>query len=324
MNMNLFKKITAFTVAVMMTVSAMSFTAFAEETTESSSDNEITEEVESAIQEYSVFEAIRIRRNLLGAADVYTKADYIEVSTFLVNNSMSSIRKFNLSYDFEGADASSYEDLDDFTPTIVVYKSHIKLPPAILLKDGYVHTGWLFNGQVYRGNEYFKMPACDVVLTPAWTKRPKISYVAGDYDDIVGNSTFYVISSEGAQFFLAQSDRFSRRGYVISGWKCLEDGTEYAVNEAITIGTDDLTFEAIWKPATYNVNISANNGKLSDKITTTATYTEDFILPECEFVNEGKTFAGWSYNKTIYQPGESFPVPALLTGSKIVIVATWK
>lgn len=310
--MSLLKKMSAIAAIAVMSVSAMPFAASAEDVAE-----------ESAVSEYTVFEAIKIRRNLLEMTDVYTAKDYKTVSTYLVNNSALNIRYFNLSYNIGDADTSAYTDLSCFDPEVVMYKSHIKLATANLIKDGYVHTGWNINGVVYKGGEYFKMPSCDVVIEPNWTKRCKVTYTAGDYDDITGNTTTYVMSSEGAQFFLAGSDRFSRKGYTISGWKSLDDGTEYAVMQALVIGNEDLSFEAIWSPATYNVNISANNGNSSDKIATTAKYMEEFVLPECEFVNEGKTFAGWKYNGTIYQPGESFTIPALISGGKIVIVATW-
>ncbi len=303
----------AITFAVMSS-SAMTFATAAD-------SEQIPEE--SPITEYNVFEAIRIRRNILNATDVYTAKDYKDLTNYLVNNSILSIRTFNVSYDLEDADTSAYTDLSVFDPTEIIYKSQFRLAPASLIKDGYVHSGWEINGVIYKGNEYFKMPSCDIVIKPSWTKRCKISYTAGDYDDIAGNTSAYVMSSEGAQFFLAGSSRFSRKGYTVSGWKSLNDGLEYPINYAIVIGKEDLAFEAIWSPAEYNVNLSANNGNIADKITMPARYTEDFVLPECEFVNEGKTFAGWKYNGTIYQPGESFPVPALLSGGKIVVVATW-
>lgn len=314
--MNFFRKLSAVAAAAIMSLSILSFPVNAEETNE-------TEEAASAITEYSVFEAIRIRRDLLAEGDTYTAADYSQVSKFLVNNSILSIRYFTLSYDTQNCDLSAYSDPSVLDPTEVIYKSKVKIVVANLTKDGYVNSGWEYNGQVYTAGDYFQMPACDVVMTPVWHKRCQITYIAGDYDDISGNSTAYVMSAENAQFFLADSTRFSRKEYVITGWLCSYDGKQYKTGEAFIVPSEDVTFEAVWAPAEYDVNISANNGNSADKITMKATYTEDFVLPECEFEYEGKTFAGWKYNGTIYQPGESFPVPALLKGQKIVIVATW-
>ena len=280
--------------------------------------------VKNPVEEYSAFEAVKIRRSLMADDGAYSLKNYNHVAKFLVNNSVLSIRKFILSYDTEDCDLSSYLDPKVLDPQEVIYKSSVRVVVANLVKDGYVNTGWEYDGKTYASGDLFKMPACDVVLKPVWCRRCKMLYTAGDYDDIKGNSSFYVMSSEGASYFLPDSSRFSRPGYVITGWLSEYDGKTYAPGAGITVPPADMNFEAIWSPAEYNVNISANNGNSADKLTMKARYTEDFVLPECEFTYEGKTFAGWKYNGSIYQPGESFPVPALTSGGKIVIVATWK
>ncbi len=294
------------------------YQAFLETNTES-----FEVEVTSPIQEYSVFEAIRIRRDLLAEGGTFTEKNYKQLSKFLVNNSILSIRYFTLSYDTQDCDLSAYEDPSVLDPTEVIYKSKTKIVVANLGKEGYVNSGWEYDGKVYTAGEYFTMPACDVVMTPVWLRRCQINYFAGDYDDINGNTKAYVMSAENVQFFLADASRFSRSGYVITGWLCSYDGKQYKPGESFIVPAEDVTFEAVWSPAQYNINISANNGNSADKYTTKATFGEEFVLPECEFEYEGKTFAGWKYNGTIYQPGESFTVPALISGQKIVIVATW-
>lgn len=294
------------------------YQAFLETNTES-----FEVEVTTPIQEYSTFEAIRIRRDLLTEGGVYTNSDYNNVAKFLVNNSVLNIRYFTLSYDTQGCDLSAYTDPSVLDPTEVIYKSKTKIVVANLAKDGYVNAGWEYDGKVYTAGDYFTMPACDVVMTPVWHRRCQINYFAGDYDDINGNTTAYVMSAENAQFFLADTSRFSRSGYVITGWLCSYDGKQYKPGESFIVPAEDVTFEAVWSPASYTVSISANNGNSADKYTAKATFGEEFVLPECEFEYEGKTFAGWKYNGTIYQPGESFTVPAMLSGQKIVIVATW-
>ena len=131
--------------------------------------------------------------------------------------------------------------------------------------------------------------------------------------------------AENAQITIAESSRFSRPGYTVSGWKCSYDDKEYKPGTQYVVpGADNIDFTAVWAPAQYNINISANNGNSADKVTVKAYYNDEFVLPECDFTYDGKVFAGWKYNGVIYQPGESFTVPALLSGEKIVIVATWK
>lgn len=354
--MSIMKKIYAAATAVLISASTLPLNVFAEgstevlsenaseisadteASTESATDTEYLDDLsdaadapeasgpESAIGEYTVFEAIRIRRDLLAGGGKYTLEDYRNVAKFLVNKSVLSIKYFTLSYDTQGYDTSAYKDLSILESKKIPYKSEWGIVQAHLLRDGYVNSGWMssYDGKVYNEGDTFEMPDCDVVMTPVWLKRSKISYTAGDYDDIIGNNTSYVMSAENAKYFIADSKRFSRKGYTITGWISSYDGKEYKPGDPFTVPAEDVTFEAVWSPATYDVNISANNGNKNDKITMSAVYNEEFVLPECEFTNEGKTFAGWKYNKVIYQPGESFIVPAMLTGSKIVVVATWQ
>ncbi len=346
--MNLFKKLFALSMAIIISASLFAMPVIAEEPTynitegdetseeptestddeeeptESSDDEEEPTEPISPISEYSIFETIKIRRDLITETGVFTNKDYKDVSKFLINKSEASTRRFTLTYNFDGYGVDGYKDPSVLDAVERVYKSNFKIAPAGLERENYINTGWTYNGEVYLGGDTFQMPANDVVLEPIWCRYCKMSYTAGDYDDINGNNYVYVMSAENCQFFLADSERFSRPGYTIIGWLSSYDGVTYFPSSAIKVPEADVNFEAVWGPAEYNVNISANNGKLTDKLTLKAKYAEDFVLPECEFEYAGKTFAGWKYNGSIYQPGESFTVPALLSGSKIVVVATWK
>ena len=317
--MKIFKRIFSLTAAVLLSVPTITAPASGAEASEDGS-------VEvSAVSDYSVFEAIKIRRSIINQDGVYTFSDYKDVSTYLVNNSLKNIRYFTLSYDTEGADTSAYADPSVLDADTVVYKSSVRVASANLYKDGYIHYGWYFDGQIYKVGDYIKIPDCDVVFTPVWYKRCQINYYAGDYDDINGNSSAYVMSAENAQITIAESSRFSRPGYTVSGWKCSYDDKEYKPGTQYVVpGADNIDFTAVWAPAQYNINISANNGNSADKVTVKAYYNDEFVLPECDFTYDGKVFAGWKYNGVIYQPGESFTVPALLSGEKIVLVATWK
>lgn len=315
--MKIFKRVFSLTAAI-LTILMMTVPVSGAEAEEGNED--IT-----AVNEYSVFEAIKIRRSLINQDSIYTSGDYKDVSSYLINNSIKSIRYFTLSYDTEGADTSAYADPSVLDSDTVVYKSKIKVAAANLYKDGYIHYGWLFDGQIYKMGDYIKIPDYDVVFTPVWYKRCQINYYAGDYDDINGNSSSYLMSAENSPITLADSSRFSRPGYTVSGWICSYDNKEYKPGSPYLVpGADNIDFSAVWSPAQYNINISANNGNSADKFTVKACYNENFILPACDFENSGKTFAGWKYNGTIYQPGESFTIPALVSGQKIVIVATWK
>ncbi len=102
------------------------------------------------------------------------------------------------------------------------------------------------------------------------------------------------------------------------------DGSIYSPNEKIKLPDDDITFTAIWAPASYNVTMFANNGKLLDKYDIKVTFGENFIIPECTFEKEGYEFSYWKYDGNKYLPGDSLTIPALLNGEKIIISAVWK
>ncbi|MGN1480448.1 InlB B-repeat-containing protein [Porcipelethomonas sp.] len=272
----------------------------------------------------TVFDLINIRRSLMNADGEYTMSDYNTMLNFLLKKKATVSKKVSISYDTEGCDTSTYSDLSVLDTYECTSGSIIKVAPSGLIKDGYYHSGWVYDGKVYSTNETFVVPDNDVVFTPFWYNSNIIQYYAGDYDDIIGQKTASFNATEGSTITLAESSRFSRKGYKISGWLCDYDGLIYGTISSYVVPESDVTFTAVWKPATYSIRISANNGNSSDKYTLTATYGEEFIFPECEYENGTKTFAGWQYEDQIYQPGDSTVFPPLLSGESIVIVATWK
>ncbi len=317
--MKLLKKFAAFAMAAIMAAPMMLSTVSAAEQFETPSGDVF----ETNLTDYDVFEAIKVRRDYMNETEKYLFSDYNLIKLFLTNNHQLSIRYFTLGYDTMDCDLTYYEDPSVLDSTTVIYKSKIAVQTANLMRDGYIHMGWEYDGVTYSSGDYFKMPACDVTFKPVWQKRCKVNYSAGDYEDITGNTSAYVISVEGVTVYLANAQRFSRAGYTITGWTCSDDGKVYQPGSGYVVPDTDVTFEAVWAPASYPITITANNGVSSDKYTTSGVYGEEFVLPECEFTKEGKTFAGWKYNGTIYQPGESFTVPALLSGEKLIVSATW-
>lgn len=283
----------------------------------------------SAEQEYvynntaTVFDLINIRRSLMNVDGEYTVSNYNTTLNFLLKKKAVSTKKVTVSYDTEGSDASAFSDssvLDSFECTS---GSIITVAPSGLKKDGYYHSGWVYDGKVYTTGDKFVVPDNDVIFTPFWYNSNVIKYYAGDYDDIVGQSTASFNATEGSAITLADSSRFSRKGYRISGWLCDYDGLIYGTVSSYLVPEADVTFTAVWKPASYSIRISANNGNSSDRYTLTATYGEEYIFPECEFENGTKTFAGWQYEDQVYQPGDSIIFPPLISGESIIIVATW-
>ncbi len=128
-------------------------------------------------------------------------------------------------------------------------------------------------------------------------------------------------------FDVADSKRFSRKGYTLSSWYVPLTGETINTGSMYTMPDSDITFIANWTSEVYKITfagkygVTANNEK---NIYMNAECGSEMILPENEFIYKGYKFAGWKYNNVTYQPGDSFIVPALITGEKIVFSAVWK
>ena len=246
------------------------------------------------------------------------------MSNFLLKKKSNVAKKVSISYDTEGCDMTSYLN-PEVLDTIERYSgTSIIIPQASLKREGFIHGGWMYDGKVYKTGEYFTVPETDVLFVPYWYSNHVITYYAGDYDGIVGNKYATVSCTAGTNYDIAASSRFSRKGYKITGWLCSYDGLIYGPNSKYLVPDSDVTFTAIWQAAPAEISISANNGNYNDRYTVTGICGEEFVLPECEFENGTKVFNGWKYNGTVYQPGDIIIIPALLTGEKVVITATWK
>lgn len=275
----------------------------------------------------TVFDLIKIKRSV-AADDGRYSADSLEfIRDYLIgitNGESKYAQKVSVTYDTTGYSLEGYSDPSQVDTKFYYIGTKIKMPFSGLKRENSSHNGWDYEGETYKQGATFVVPDHDVTFTPHWYNYYILTYLTGDYDDVLGSRMATVQVTEGTYFDLADKSRFSRKGYTIVGWVCSLDGKTYGPYDRYLIPGEDITFTAVWEPASVEISISANNGDILDKISTSAKTGEKFVLPECEFKNEGKTFAGWNYNGTIYQPGDSFEIPALTKGSRVVIVATWK
>ncbi len=80
----------------------------------------------------------------------------------------------------------------------------------------------------------------------------------------------------------------TKKGYLFEGW--FHNDTQLT---AETVITEDITFTAKWTPITYTIAFDPNGGEgTMDPIS--ATYDQEFTLPECTFTRAGYDFSGWS------------------------------
>ena len=275
----------------------------------------------------TVFDLIRIKRSLAAEDGEYSAESYKFIRDYLLritDGRSKYAQKVAVSYETDGCSLEAYSNLKDIDTRYVYIGSTISMPFCGLKREGSSHNGWDFEGETYKQGATFVVPDHNVTFTPHWFNYHKLTYLTGDYDDVLGSNMATVQVTEGTYFDLADKSRFSRLGYTITGWECSLDGKIYGPYERYLIPDTDVTFTAVWEPASVEISLSAGNGKSIDKIKASGKTGEEFVLPECTFTNGDKTFAGWDYDGTIYQPGESFKVPPLMKGSRVVIVATWE
>ncbi len=154
-----------------------------------------------------------------------------------------------------------------------------------------------------------------------------LKYSAGDVEGVVGTREVSFERMSYVSFDVADSKRFSRKGYTLSSWYVPLTGETINTGSMYTMPDSDITFIANWTSEVYKITfagkygVTANNEK---NIYMNAECGSEMILPENEFMYKGYKFAGWKYNNVTYQPGDSFIVPALITGEKIVFSAVWK
>ncbi len=153
-----------------------------------------------------------------------------------------------------------------------------------------------------------------------------VKYTAGDVDNIIGSKTFTLVCAEGLPFQFANSSRFSRKGYKLVSWYIKNTNETVGLESTYVMPSYDLDVQAIWAPAVYTINFAGVGGTRADgskSYNMSVTYGTPITLPENSFTYEGHRFNGWSLNGDVYQPGETFNIPPLLTGEKLVFSALW-
>ncbi|SEK57892.1 Listeria/Bacterioides repeat-containing protein [Ruminococcus sp. YRD2003] len=184
---------------------------------------------------------------------------------------------------------------------------------------------WLTDGErVYSYATQLVMPDHDIVLYPILYRKIQLTYFAGDVDRLNGNSEFSFEKTEGTSDELAGKDRFSRRGFTLTGWESSADGKIYKPTETVVMPGEDVTFTAVWQPVEYKVVFNPGNGGTVIKI---PAETDTVITcPAPEITVDGKHFAGWKSNDDgkIYQIGDEYKVLGAVPGMGISFKAVWE
>lgn len=180
--------------------------------------------------------------------------------------------------------------------------------------DG-IYSSGLTDGErnYHLGTKFVANAGQDMVLTPIWLREITFTYVTGDVDRVVGNTSYTFPKVENSLVELAGADRFTRTGFTISGWVSDYDGQTYKVGESITTPGVNVTFTAVWQAKKYTVVFITGSGGANHKVTG---YTDTTIVcPEPEHTVAGKYFAGWKDSEgDIYPAGSEYMIKGSISG----------
>jgi len=168
---------------------------------------------------------------------------------------------------------------------------------------------------------HFVMPDRDVIVTPNWKKMYNLTYTAGDVDRIVGAENMYYTAMETDGVNLQKSDRSSRLGFKITGWRSSHDDQIYPPELQYTMPSEDVIMYAVWTPINYHFIFRTYDDTECAHIT--AKTDTSFIVPECTSVKPGYKFGGWDIEGTVYQPGDEFFVEGVIIGLGYTINPVW-
>ncbi len=153
-----------------------------------------------------------------------------------------------------------------------------------------------------------------------------VYYSAGDHENMVSATEFSIAIPQGSSFELSESTRFSRKGYELIGWYINTTDEYIGCGAPYVMPTYDLYVDAVWEALEYSVGFAGLGGTTASgesNIYIDGTYGVPMTLPENPFTKEGYIFSGWKYDGVVYQEGDTFEIPALTVGLKVVLSAVW-
>jgi len=189
---------------------------------------------------------------------------------------------------------------------------------ATVSRDGYTFLGW-FTSQT-GGDE---VTASTIVTTPNnhilyahWSADEQTLYYDGNGADsgVLPSETHLT-----DEVFNLAANTFTREGYLFVGWAISPTGTvAYMNQESFTMPPYSTTLYAVWGAIDYTVTFDPNGG-VGTPTVRLYNHVGDTIPVINAPVRLGYVFAGWLYNGTIYNPSQTFIMPA----HDVTLVAQW-
>ena len=232
-------------------------------------------------------------------------------------------------YDDDATTTFKDDDGNDLTTEITVGK---EIEVTDVSKDGYVFANWTFTYYDKDGKELRKdtvfgeegeiTPAIDAAYVKAvvtWENNSfKVTFDpnGGTIEGVTGNYTVslkYGALISGAapvEAGIASSNKkISKDNHVLAGWD--SDGNtntiEYTAEfKAIkggpdaTMGSEDVTYTAVWAKSTYIVNYYVGETKVN---TASAYHLDSYKVVSVDYADN--TYSKWTYNGTEYKAGDT-------------------
>ncbi len=193
--------------------------------------------------------------------------------------------------------------------------------PELFNRDGYLFSGWEFEGKVYSVEEEMKNLTAEdgatVVVKANWTP---ITYTV-EYDPNGGDGE---MAPETFTYDTPQElheNTYARRGYRFSGWEF--NGETYddcaEVQNLTTENEGTVTLKAKWEPIQYFAVYRLGFGE-DQRVTVTYGDENDVFWSVDRF---GYDLDGWIYNGVTYAAGDPFPDLTEEDQADIVLTAKW-
>ena len=195
-------------------------------------------------------------------------------------------------------------------------------------KDGYIFTGWSYNGDTYQSDSEIKNLATEGEITFVATWEV-ITYTVV-YDNNGGNGSMAEQTFTYDKYEALNANAFTKTGYTFIGWNTNKDATTALYNDLEVVGNlasttnEEIRLYAIWQVNTYTITFNLNGGNVVNDIADiNLNYGQTKTLNVEEPTRTGYIFGGWSYNGNTYNNDDELSNLTDINNAIIEFVAIW-
>jgi hypothetical protein len=186
------------------------------------------------------------------------------------------------------------------------------------------HRGWTDGVNEFAQEKKLVMPEHNVTLFAIFYYYRNLTYVPGDVDGVIGALNDIQTMRAGGTKELAEGTRLHRKGYMMIGWHCENDGIDYPFFYPYIMPDENVIMTARWEPINYVIIFNTEDNSIPD-IKINGKTGEVIFAPYLETKREGFTFVGWKlYDKELYYPGDEIIIIGQMPGKGISGRAIWK